>query len=317
MSLDPTTGIVIVTHNSASFIEPCLEAALARSRRVVVVDNASADSTCTLVRGFGMVRLIANRDNRGFATAVNQGFQALSTQLVLLLNPDAVLETDLTALERACLSPGIGAAAGPLVDPNGKQQRGFMVRRFPTPATLCFESIGLNRLWRDNPVNRRYRCLDTDLSTECRVEQPAGAFLMIRRDAWLAVGGFDEQFCPLWFEDVDFLRRLNQAGLGTMWIPEARASHYGGHSIAGLPSSTRRQYWYDSLLRYAAKHFGPVSLRLVSASVLLGCAIRSVTGKPGRQGKVVTLATRCFLRGDHVFRSVAGAELINSHDHVS
>ncbi len=72
--------------------------------------------------------------------------------------------------------------------------------------------LGLNRLWPGNPVNRRYRCLDLDLEAAADVEQPAGAFLLIRRDAWQALGGFDEGFHPIWFEDVDFLKRARDAG---------------------------------------------------------------------------------------------------------
>jgi hypothetical protein len=319
MKVNHHTGILIVTHNSASFIESCLEAALSRSATVLVVDNASGDDTCRLVKRFPAAGLIANPENRGFAAAVNQGFQALDCPFVLLLNPDAVLQTSLEPLVQACMTPGVGAAAGPLFDAAGRPQAGFMVRRFPAALTLCLESMGINTLLPGNPVNRRYRCYDLDLSHPQPVEQPAGAFLMIRRDAWLTAGGFDESFFPLWFEDVDFLKRLDGAGLRPFWVPAVTARHHGAHSASLLTPARRLTYWYDSLLRYAARHFGFFGFRSVAACVLLGCVARMVTGSSAGCVRVLRLATRSLFRGRSVFRADAGgrAVFINSHDHVA
>ena len=71
----------------------------------------------------------------------------------------------------------------------------------------------LNRFWPGNPVNRRYRCLDWDSSSRSMVEQPAEHFFMVRRAVWQELGGFDEGFFPLWFEDVDFCRQNSRSGV--------------------------------------------------------------------------------------------------------
>ena len=267
------TGVVVVTYNSAEVIERCLDACGALP--VVVVDNASRDTTRELVQRHGSVRLIANPGNSGFARAVNQGVAALDTELVLLLNPDTKLETGIEELEAACLRPGAGLAAGQLVDERGQVQAGFTLRRFPTPVTLIFEILGINRILPPNPVNRRYRCLDVDLSRPAEVEQPPGAFLMFRREVWQRLGGFDTQFDPLWFEDVDFCRRARDLGLKIQYVPQVTALHRGGHSIAGLDWSCREVYWYVSLLKYASKHFHPNGCRGVSAAVVLGSLFRT------------------------------------------
>src|SRR5580658_7595137 len=124
-------GIVIVTHQSGAEIGACLDAAAAGlsaasagCAEIVVVDNASSDQTCAEVTARG-VRLIANRENRGFAAAVNQGIQSLETPLVLLLNPDARLETDLAALCECCRDEHVAGACGKLVDAAGRPQVGF------------------------------------------------------------------------------------------------------------------------------------------------------------------------------------------------
>src|ERR1022692_1470778 len=226
-------GIIIVTYNSAAEIGACLDAAIASGAEIVVVDNASGDGTIAEVARRG-VRLIANSENRGFAGGVNQGFAVLNNPYVLLLNPDVVIQTSLEPLRQACDLTGSAGAAGRLLDPSGKPQVGFMIRRLPTPAALILEALLLNRIWPGNPVNRRYRCLDWDISSPSMVEQPAGAFLMVRRAVWLEVGGLDEGFFPLWFEDVDFCRRVRDRGFRLYYIPEAVAKHTGGPSTPNL-----------------------------------------------------------------------------------
>jgi len=268
-------GIIIVTYNSADEIGPCLDAAVTTGAEVVVVDNASHDGTIKEVARRG-VRLIANSENRGFAAAVNQGFLVLNSTHVLLLNPDAVVQSSLEPLRQACDLPRTAGAGGQLLARDGRPQTGFMVRRLPTPAALILESLLLNRVWPGNPVNRKYRALDLDPKQRATVEQPAGAFLMIRRAVWEELGGFDEGFRPLWFEDVDFCRRVTDRGYVLQYIPEAVAKHTGSHSIHQLSVEKRRVYWYRSLLRYSARHFRPLAFRMVALAVAAGAVLRAI-----------------------------------------
>jgi N-acetylglucosaminyl-diphospho-decaprenol L-rhamnosyltransferase len=264
---------VIVTHNSAQVIDACLEALanMAPSWMVVVVDNASADDTVARVRAKG-VRLIANPENRGFAAAVNQGIRATDAEFVLLLNPDVTLRTPLDLLNNYAI------AGGKLVSGDGLLQTGFTIRRFPTPLALSFELLGLNRLFPWNPVNRSYRYLDRSLDEPGPVEQPAGAFLMIRREVWAKLGGLDEEFHPVWFEDVDFCRRAADAGVEIDYVPQVWAVHSGGHSIAQMKVGCRAWYWCVSLLKYAAKHFSGIGYRGVCVAMLLSAVPRMFLG---------------------------------------
>ena len=296
-------GIVVVTHESEAEIGPCLDRVLTTGAEIVVVDNASHDRTCQEVTRRG-VRLIANPENRGFAAAVNQGIRALDAPFVLLLNPDALLETGLGALIECCRSPGVAGACGKLVDAAGRPQTGFTVRSLPSPAALICEVLLLNRVWPANPVNWHYRCLEFDFSVPSDVEQPAGAFLMIRRDVWEELRGFDERFCPLWFEDVDFCWRARQKGYRMCYTPEAVAKHTGGHSIAKISLEKRQLCWYGSLLGFAAKHYRPSTSRMLCAAVFLGAIPRMLLGVVAFQsltpiaayGKVMALAGRSFFR---------------------
>lgn len=267
---------MIVTYNSEEIIETCL-GAIARmtpSLTPIVVDNASTDGTLTHCSG--KIATVANAKNRGFAAAVNQGVGATDAEFVLILNPDVELLTSVDALVEA--SERYGLAAGKLVDEAGGAQTGFSVRRFPTPAALIFELFGINRLWRSNPINRRYRYLDRSLDDPARVEQPAGAFLMFRRDVWQKLGGFDESFYPIWFEDVDFCRRAIDAGYEIQYVPQVVACHKGAQSIARLPEGCRAWYWCVSLLMYGSKHFRPMAYRGLCAAVVLSSFPRMVAG---------------------------------------
>jgi N-acetylglucosaminyl-diphospho-decaprenol L-rhamnosyltransferase len=292
------TGILIVTHNSAGHIGACLDGVkpfCAERDIVLVIDNASDDDTGRIAASRPGVRFIQNTDNAGFAGAVNQGFLVLKDDVdaVLLLNPDVILKdvagdrkaptdqalpeasvTPLTEMMTACQQSGL--ACGRLITPSGQTQIGFSFRRFPTPAALFFETVGLNRIWARNPVNRRYRCLDVDHGIAREVDQPAGALLMIRKDVWSCLHGFDEHFYPVWFEDVDFCRRAALAGFRASYVPSVVGVHEGGHSVRQISNSYRRQYWYASLLRYSRKHFERAGQRLIAGGVAVTALIRGI-----------------------------------------
>ncbi|HNY41429.1 MAG TPA: glycosyltransferase family 2 protein [Bryobacteraceae bacterium] len=273
-----TIGAVIVTWNSGAHIGPCLDALRRHEPRVhvAVVDNASSDNTLTEVESRTGVRLAANPENRGFAAAVNQGVELLEEcDLLLVLNPDATLQTNLDAMVREFEDPRTGACGGRLLEASGSPQTGFELRRFPSAAALVFESMGLNRLWPSNPVNRRYRCLDLEATRPCNAEQPAGAFLMIRRKAWQSAGGFDEGFYPVWFEDVDFLKRLAGSGWLIRFTPICSAVHPGGHSVSLLPRHDGVTAWYGSLLRYAVRHCSYAGRAAVCSAVFAAALPRA------------------------------------------
>ena len=128
---------------------------------------------------------------------------------------------------------------------------------------------------------------------------------MIRRDAWERLGHLDEEFWPLWFEDVDFLKRAKNHSYRIRYVPQAVAKHTGAHSIRKISLEFRQLYWYGSLLKYSAKHFSPGAGKLVCLAVIFGSVLRTVVGLPRLRslkpiavyGSVVRLAGRqLFLR---------------------
>lgn len=279
---------MIVTYNSERVLGACLHSLAGTGSEIIVVDNASRDDSTEVARRAG-AQLITNASNRGFAAAANQGAQAASGNSILLLNPDTVLIEGLDRLVATLnQNPGAGAVAGVLVDRVTRQaQRGFSVRRFPRFSTLAFEVLGINRIWPGNPVNAKYRCLDLDLRQPQEIEQPAGACLMVRSEAWEKLHGFDEGYYPLWFEDVDFCLRLHQAGLQILLEPDCRLVHQGGHSLESIGFTERQLYWYGNLIYYVRKNIGYTTALGVRVLVCFGACVRiAVALLSGRFGQI-------------------------------
>ncbi len=281
----PRCSVIIVSHNSASAIGACLDALALEDCEIVVVDNASRDATVQRVEEFVSwheVRLLVNKRNLGFAAAVNQGASAATGDVLLVLNPDAIAESGAVNELVLCMQASHSSAAGgTLLGADEKPARGFVFRRLPTLATLICEAMLVNQFWPNNPVNRRYRCLDAGYSQPQEVEQPAGACLAITRSAWNDAGGFDEQFYPVWFEDVDLCKRLLQRGGKIVYCPAARFRHSGAHSVSQLSFREKQLFWYGNMLRYARKHFSPRQVHWLRAGILAGMLIRSLAALLG------------------------------------
>lgn len=279
--MSATVAAVIVTYNSGREIGRCL-GSLAGVGEVVLVDNASVDGTVEVVRKIRPeARVLVNAENRGFAAAVNQGVRACRAELIALLNPDVELSGPLdaaAALAKTALRPEVGLAGGRLDDENGDFQQGFSVRALPTAGMLTAEVLLLNRIWPGNPWNRRWRAAGFDPSKPQRCGQPAGAYWMFRREVFESLGGMDEGFHPLWFEDVDFCRRVHDAGFQVRFEPEPRARHAGGHSLRLISARARHNAWYRNLLRFSEKHYSKPAAWGLKAAVLAGLAVRGFAG---------------------------------------
>jgi len=274
-----TGSAIIVTYNSAGQIGPCLEALRKEDGwQRIVVDNASRDDTIERAQQADPAAyVVKNAKNSGFAAAANQGARLASGSILLFLNPDAIAQADaLDALADALGQDGVGAAGGSLSHNRGEVDRGFCVRRFPTLPSMAAEILLLNYIWPSNRLNRNYRCLDIDYAEPQDVDQPAGACLAVKREVWESVGGFDESFFPVWFEDVDLCLRIRAQNWKIRYCPSARFLHSGGHSVNRLPITDRQIFWYRNLLRYWRKHESRTEVATLRGIIAVGMGLRSL-----------------------------------------
>ncbi len=278
----PDVSVVVVNWNTARMLQRCL-ASLETERgtaglEVIVVDNGSTDGSQDLVlKTFPEAQLIANRENRGFSIANNQGVAASVARYVFLLNSDTEVEAgSMRALiDYGDANPSAGIVGPQLLNFDGSLQPSG--RGFPTPLSTVAMLFGLDRLM-SRPRYRTRR----DYSMPAVVDEVSGAAMLVRREAIERVGGLDESFA--WgYEDVDLCRRVQRAGWSVHYFPGAKIRHEWGGSRRLAPSSTvlsaiagRRHYF--------AKHHGSASGQLVMAATFVSHLIRSAVFALGSLG---------------------------------
>lgn len=244
-------AVVIVTFNSYRDIRQCLDALpLSRLRKVVVVDNASQDNTCDVVRSeYSAVYLHLNDRNRGFGMACNMGaFLSGDVSRIVFLNPDASIDAHALTLlcdymqrnERCALvAPRLTNGSTPISAAGGL-------------ATVQSElrTALPRRLARYIP-DRRY---DPDFDTSGTVGAVEGACMMVDADAFRTAGMFDPRFF-LFFEEHDLARRLARIGRTVDLCASAWAVHAVGRSRESVPNQARHEL-VASTVRYIRRWYG-------------------------------------------------------------
>jgi len=247
---------VVVRWRGGDEVDRCLESLLAQTgadlHQIVLVDSGSGDGGAErLAAAYPEIEVLALDENRSFARAANLGAEAITDEVLFLVNPDTEFEDDavttlVTALKNRPQSAGVTPL---LVNPDGSDQHRWQLRRLPTTTRLA---MGL-------PGRPAFSSPPTSATA---VAQPAAAAWMVRRDIWQALGGLDESYAPAWWEDVDFCARL-AAGVGEsgfpaaegfVVVPEVRVRHRGGSSLQELDDAAFLTVYAGNLLRYAARH---------------------------------------------------------------
>jgi len=251
-------AIVIVSYNARPDLERCLRSlhdpAPALTHRIVVVDNASTDgSPAGLRERWPAIDVRENRENVGFAAAVNVGIRASQSELVLLLNPDTIAPAGaldgLVADLRA--HPEVAICGPRLLDGNGRPEISF--GKMITPLQEVRQKV-LGRLydWRVPPivtlVERRVR----------RAHNPdwvSGACLLARRADLEDVGLLDERFF-LYTEDVDLCASVRARGRLVRFTPAAEVVHLRGRSVSRDRAAAERAYLQSRVAFYVKHHPG-------------------------------------------------------------
>lgn len=254
----PQLSIVVLSWNTKDLLEACLyalEAAAGEvSQQVIVVDNASADGSADMVaERFGWAELVRNDTNEGYAIGNNIGAARATGRYLMTLNSDTevrpgALSKLVDFLEE---EPGYGACGPRLDNPDGSVQRACM--RFPTLLSHVFFDTVFARWFPHNKTLPHYFMADFDHLDARDVDQPPGAALVLRRDLWEQLGGFDPELW-LFFNDVDLCGRIRARGLAIRYVAAARIMHHTGASTSQFPDFGR--IWHINRLAYFRKTFG-------------------------------------------------------------
>jgi len=272
----PQLSVLIVNWNGREMLRGLL-ASIESTRgplivQTIVVDNASADGSPDMVAAdFPDVVLIRNQTNQGFARGNNQAARTALAPLLLLLNNDTVVRPGALAALVGLLNdhPDYVAAGPQLVGADVRPQRSG--RNLPTIPALLHSIQFLKWTGLFSAAHDRYRNQGFDPQTPGPIGQLAAAALIVRRDAFDKIGGFDEEF-PFGVEDVDLCRRLGQLGI-IYYLPDARIEHLGRISSRANRGFVYRGYeigW----ARYLKKHHGPAAARLYKTLVTIDMPVR-------------------------------------------
>src|SRR5436309_11788153 len=282
----PDVSAIVVTLNSATWIERCLESLRGAGAEVIVVDHGSTDETLELVHKTCPDARIVQQQNFGFGAGNNTGMRVASGRYFLLLNADAWLRED--ALERlvafADEHPEAAVVGPRLLDPDGTLQRS--VRGYPSPWRIATEYFFLRKLApRSRALNAFYGA-GFDHESVREAEYLFGACLLVRREAVDSVGGFDEDFF-LMSEEVDWCYRFRQAGWKVLFYPGAEAFHVLTSSV----NPAQFQLLVRGHLRFLRKHQGLLTAERARRVMLWALRMRGLLF-PGERGRAYRDAAR-------------------------
>ena len=261
-------SIVIVSWNVEELLAACLRSINVNKGdlevEVIVVDSASQDGTVAMVREqFPHVTMLAQADNVGFPLGNNIGLAQASGDYLLLLNPDTEIVGDALQTMVSYLSahPHVGMIGPELLNTDRSHQSSR--RRFPTLLTGIFESTWLQTC-APRHILRDYYMEDTRDEEIVSADWVNGACMLTTRDVYERVGGMDPGYF-MYSEELDWCRRIKDAGYDITYLPTAKVLHHQGKSSE--QAVTHRHINFNrAKLRYFRKFHGRaayVTLRIV------------------------------------------------------
>tara|TARA_R110002072_G_scaffold1587_1_gene13338 strand:- start:135036 stop:136157 length:1122 start_codon:yes stop_codon:yes gene_type:complete len=280
-------SVVILNYNVRYFLEQAIlsvqRAIKNIDAEIIVIDNASEDGSCEMVRTrFPNVRLIENSENVGFSKANNQAVAEASGEYLCILNPDTAVSED-TFIQCINFSEGVenmGALGVYLVDGTGN----FLPeskRNLPTPMVSLLKLSGFTKPYYANTIPSEGKG---------EVAILVGAFMFLKRSVYNEVGGFDEDYF-MYGEDIDLSYKITKAGYKNHYLGSTTVLHYKGESTQRDAAYYDRFYGAMSIFYKKHFHSNPVFKGLVQSGVSLGKAKSKLgNGKKASFGNQVNKA---------------------------
>ena len=251
-------SIIIVSWNVRELLEKCLTSIYQNSAtidlEVFVVDNNSQDETVKMVkRQFPQVNLLAETKNLGFAKANNLALKQAKGEYVLLLNPDTEIFSNTLdqALSFMASHPDCGLLGCQMLYADKTLQPS--IRRFPSFWPILIMLLKLPKLFPHLRSLDNYLATDFDYRQEQAVDQVMGAFMLMPKKIIELIGLLDEAFF-IWFEEVDFCRRVWSEGYKVYYSPSVTIIHHGGQSFSQQKTVTKQRRFFKSALIYFKKY---------------------------------------------------------------
>lgn len=260
-------SVIILSWNTKDLLRQCLKSLIETCRvdgdfEIIVVDNGSADKSPEMVeKEFPNVRLIRNRENRGFSQGNNQGLKIARGDYILLLNSDVIVqpkavETLVNFLKRT--GKNVGAVSPLLVNPDGTIQEQYYMK-FPNIWQIFLYHNPLFRPIVMKSFLKKIVLEEIKGNDPRPMGQLPGTALMARKEVFRKVGYLDEDYRFL-YEDVDWSYRARKMGYQLFLFPQAKIIHYGGSSWKKRKMKSPdgfNRHFFSSLLLFVRKNYGP------------------------------------------------------------
>jgi N-acetylglucosaminyl-diphospho-decaprenol L-rhamnosyltransferase len=241
---------VVINYNSGPWLARCIRALKgqgAKFPQVIVFDNASDDGSVEELSSMPGLDILKSEKNLGFGRGVNRALDRVSTEFLLIVNPDCLLVPDalITLVAELDEFPEAALVSGRIFDMSGNEQRGSR-RQLPGPRRILNEVFRF-RLGAGVDLTHMPAPMES-----MEVEAVSGACMLLRAKVFRSLNGFDPGF-PMHFEDLDLMARLAQAGWSVRLVPSVAVSHAGGVSSRQRPVQVMLDK-HRGLWRYLNKH---------------------------------------------------------------
>jgi GT2 family glycosyltransferase len=251
-------SVIILNYNVRYFLEQCVlsvQKALENIEgEIIVVDNDSSDDSCEMMKQrFPSVTLIVNKENSGFPKGNNIGVAAAKGEYLCILNPDTVVAEDtfIKVLAFAKQHTDLGIVGCKLIDGTGnflpESKRGV-----PTPWVAFTKIMGLYKIFPKSSLFNRYYAQHIKENETGKVAILVGAFMVLKRDLYLEVGGFDED-CFMYSDDIDLSYMVLQKGKSNYYFHETTVIHYKGEST--IKDGVYMKRFQEAMHFFYKKHF--------------------------------------------------------------
>jgi GT2 family glycosyltransferase len=248
-------SVIILNYNVRYFLEQCVfsvqKALEGIDSEIIVIDNASSDDSCEMMKTkFPHIKLIENQDNLGFPKANNIGVAQANGEYICILNPDTVVAEDTFSkiLNTKNWQLNTGIIGCKLIDGAGnflsESKRGV-----PTPWVAFTKIFGLYKI---SNYFGKYYAQHLSENESGKVDILVGAFMMMKRELYLKVGGFDEN-CFMYSDDIDLSYLVLKAGKSNYYFHETSVIHYKGEST--VRDGTYMKRFREAMQFFYKKHF--------------------------------------------------------------
>ena len=251
-------SVIILNYNVRYFLEQCVlsvqKALESIDGEIIVVDNHSWDDSCEMMRQrFPNITLIENKENSGFPKGNNIGVAVAQGEYLCILNPDTVVAEDtfVKVLAFAKQQPDLGIVGCKLIDGTGnflpESKRGV-----PTPWVAFTKITGLYKFFPNSSLFNKYYAQHVSENETGKVAILVGAFMVIKRDLYFEVGGFDEK-CFMYSDDIDLSYTVLQKGKSNYYFHDTSVIHYKGEST--IKDGTYMRRFREAMHFFYQKHF--------------------------------------------------------------